>query len=534
MPIKRLVVPSAVATTAQAARVAEPAAPAARVISSRKLTPEQDGICASKAGVVKVSAFAGTGKTYTLCAFSEVNPRSRILYVAFNKAIQMEAAGKFPGHVTARTAHSIAFGLCGRDYGHKLAADIRPFHIQRHLDRSLRDIPSPAHNLYGARVIETVKNFMVAGDMEMLEKHVSVGNAPVEVKYFDERTILADARRIWVEMQNTSSDVPMLHDGYLKLYQLKGIRLPYDIILFDEAQDTNPVTQAIVEAQQHARKAYVGDRHQAIYGFRGATNAMELINADEHHYLTGSFRFGQAVADVANTILQVKGEDVRLQGHGRGSRVRFIAAGEGYAYITRGNCAIFNRAVQCVTANEPFSFVGDIKGYRFDQILDVYNLSIGSQVKDAFVRSFSGTSELTEYAEAVNDREIISRCKLVDKYGYQIPSLIESIERSALPPIVPGEARGLSEGDKRIVLTTAHKSKGLEFENVKLAGDFKPLIDEDGKVFDVADASAADIEDVNIQYVAVTRAMKALHPCESLEQYLDYVKGNADRAACRL
>lgn len=528
MAIKRLFVPSAKPQAAPAPSFQPAQLP--RVTSKRKLTREQEGICASKADVIKVSAFAGTGKTTTLCAFSEVNPASRILYIAFNKAIQLEASGKFPDHVTARTAHSIAFGACGRNYAHKLAADIRPFHIQQHLERSLRDIPGPAHNLYGARVIETVKNYLVSGDMEMGSAHVSIGNAPVEVKNFDERTILEDAKRIWAEMQSTSSEIPMLHDGYLKLYQVKGSRLPYDIILFDEAQDTNPVTQAIVEAQA-ARKVYVGDRHQAIYGFRGATNAMEQIDSNEHHYLTGSFRFGQAVADVANSILLVKNEDVRLQGYGRGSQVRFLSSAEGYAYITRGNSAIFNRAVQCVTSNEPFSFVGDIKGYRFDQILDVYNLSIGHQVKDAFIRSFSGAGELAEYAEAVNDREIISRCKLVAKYGHDIPRLIERIEQSALPPVIPGDTAGVSEDDSRIILTTGHKSKGLEFNNVKLAGDFMPLIDDEGKVFDVAKASPSDIEDVNIQYVAATRAMKALHLCESLEQYLEYVNEHADRAA---
>lgn len=528
MAIKRLVAPDVRAKTT-VETVSLPQQPVASS-GKRRLTQEQVGICASNANVIKVSAFAGTGKTTTLCAFSEVNPRSRILYIAFNKAIQLEASGKFPGHVTAKTAHSIAYGACGREYAHKLAADIRPFHIQRHLERSLRDIPGPAHNLYGARVIETVKNYLVSGDLALTHNHVSVGNAPVELKYFEERAILADAHRIWTEMQITGSDVPMLHDGYLKLYQVKQRRLPYDIILFDEAQDTNPVTQAIVEAQD-ARKVYVGDRHQAIYGFRGATNAMESIESDEHHYLTGSFRFGQAVADVANTILMVKNEDVRLQGYGHGSRIRYLSPADGYAFIARGNCAIFNRAVQCITNNEPFSFVGDIKGYRFDQILDVYNLTIGGQVKDAFIRSFSGAEELATYADAVNDREIISRCKLVTKYGYEIPRLIEQIERSALPPIVPGGTAGMSDDDKRIVLTTGHKSKGLEFNNVKLAGDFMPLIDDEGKVFDAAKASPSDIEDVNIQYVAVTRAMKSLHLNDSLEQYLEYVNEHANRVS---
>jgi len=49
----------------------------------------------------------------------------------------------------------------------------------------------------------------------------------------------------------------------------------------------------------------VGDPHQQIYRFRGAEDA---LNSDwmadaERHYLTQSFRFGPAVAHVANIIL---------------------------------------------------------------------------------------------------------------------------------------------------------------------------------------------------------------------------------------
>jgi hypothetical protein len=491
----------------------------------QKLTQEQASVCGSKAQVIKVTAYAGTGKTSTLKAFSDANTNERILYVAFNKAIQMEAASKFPAHVTCKTAHSIAYGFFGRDYGqvpNKLQGDMKPFHIQRFLTRSLNDLPSAAHHLYGGRVIETIKKYLVSADPEMNPNHVSMGNAPVEIKNFDSRQILADANAIWSLMQDKNSSVPMLHDGYLKLYQTSGRRLPYGIILLDEAQDTNPVTQAIVDAQQ-ARKVYVGDRHQAIYGFRGATNAMELIKADEHHYLTGSFRFGEEIADVANQILAIKGEDVHLHGLGPASgscRVRPIGVNEGYAFISRGNVALFNRAVQSLSKHEPFSFVGDIKGYRFDQILDVYNLSVDQQVKDPFIRSFSGFDELAEYADAINDREVKARCKVVTKYGADIPRLIEQIEKCALPPVLHGD----SVTDNRIVLTTGHKAKGLEFPNVRMAGDFMELLDDEGTLFDYGKASDEQVEEINIQYVAATRAQQALHLCDSLEAYLEHME----------
>ncbi|MDR8877268.1 UvrD-helicase domain-containing protein [Burkholderia multivorans] len=490
-----------------------------------KPTAEQEAIIASRAPRIKVRAGAGTGKTSTLVKFAEANPRERILYLAFNKSIQTEAAGKFPGNVKAVTTHALAYRDVGRDYGNvanKLQGDMKPFHVQRHLAASLANIPIAAHQLYGGRVIETIKAFLVSSDPAMTSKHVVVGQAPVERAHFDPNRVLADSHRIWGMMQDLKSDVPMLHDGYLKLYQLKQRSLPYGVILADEWQDTNPVTQAIVDIQ-NARKVYVGDSHQAIYAFRGAMNTMDTLKADATFSLTGSFRFGEEVARIANDILEIKRDDFTLHGLGQASRIGELPQGMPSAYISRGNVALFDRAVQALSSQQPFAFVGDIRGYRFDQIMDVHNLTYGGKVKDAFIGSFASIDELAEYAELIDDREVKSRCKVVTKYGTDIPRLIEQIERNALPPVVGNEASRV--GDNRVILTTGHKSKGLEFDHVKLADDFMSLIDDEGKLLDITKASTQDIEEVNIQYVSVTRAKATLQLCDGLADYLECVEG---------
>jgi len=488
-----------------------------------KLTEEQYAICQSKAHILKVKAGAGTGKTSTLRALAQQNQSAKILYVAFNKSIQLEAERKFTKNVRCRTAHALAFARFGKNFGNvaeKLQQDMKPFHIRAHIERTLRDIPDSGHTLYGARVIEAVKNFLVSGDGAFDQRHVSIGGSPIEQTYFDLGRLRSDAERVWALMQDVNSNVPMLHDGYLKLYQLSAPSLPYDIILFDEAQDTNPVTQAIVEAQR-ARKIYVGDTHQAIYSFRGAADAMARIKADEEHSLTGSFRFGAAVAEVANAILDLKGDDFTIRGLGAPSRIRELDAEEGYGFISRSNAALFNRAVQCVRRREPYSFVGDVKGYRFDQILDVYNLANGRTVKDPFIGSFDSYDALAEYADAADDREIKSRCRIITTYEKDIPRLVQQVERRALP--YGAEAAHDSASDRRIVMMTAHKCKGLEFDRVQLANDFMELVDEDGVPIDMDGVSQSDIEEINLQYVAVTRAQGSLHLCESIESYLELV-----------
>lgn len=57
---------------------------------------------------------AGTGKTTTLVNYAKRRPHLRFLYVAFNKSVADEAQRRFPGNVTSKTVHSLAFADIGK------------------------------------------------------------------------------------------------------------------------------------------------------------------------------------------------------------------------------------------------------------------------------------------------------------------------------------------------------------------------------------------------------------------------------------
>lgn len=483
-----------------------------------KPTPEQIAIFQSQAEILKIKAGAGTGKTTTLRGLAATQSNSRMLYLAFNKAIKEEAQARFPRNVRAMTAHGLAYGRLGKYYGNipnKLAGDLKPFHVLPEIKPSLSSIPPALHNLYGGRVIDTIKAFLVSPDFEMGEAHLSLGASPGEKKHFSGEQILQDAFRLWEMMIDTDHKLPMIHDGYLKLFQLEEPDLDYDVILLDEAQDTNPVTQALVE-RQWGRKVYVGDEHQAIYGFRGARNAMALIEADEEHFLTGSFRFGSGIARVANAILVAKGEqELRLRGLGKPSRVAPVDPRQPHTYISRGNSALFSRAVQALDANEQFAFVGPLYSYRLDLMEQTYGLMEGRNVSDPFLKAFSRFEELEEYAEALEDREWMGRCKLVSKYSRRIPYLVSQIQARA--GTYPDHRR------YQVVLTTAHRAKGLEFDRVILADDFMDFFDDEQATWkDLTEASEQEKEEVNLQYVAATRSRSCLEVGEKLERFLEH------------
>ena len=78
-----------------------------------KFTLQQQTILASE-GNIKINAVAGSGKTTTVIEYAKTKPaHAKILYLAFNKSVKLEAEQKFAQHklltVRIETAHSLAF-----------------------------------------------------------------------------------------------------------------------------------------------------------------------------------------------------------------------------------------------------------------------------------------------------------------------------------------------------------------------------------------------------------------------------------------
>lgn len=84
-----------------------------------QFTHEQEPAIRSLARIIKLVAFAGTGKTTTLVGYAQARPEARILYLCYNKSVEVAAKQKFPLNVTCKTAHGLAYGAVGTKYKHK-------------------------------------------------------------------------------------------------------------------------------------------------------------------------------------------------------------------------------------------------------------------------------------------------------------------------------------------------------------------------------------------------------------------------------
>lgn len=229
---------------------------------------------------LKIKAFAGSGKTSTLVAIAK-ELQGRGLYLAYNKAIQIDVARKFPSHVDCKTAHSIAY----RVLAYRIKDRVRTlsiFDITKYVD--IKRIYGYEENDIAFLVLKLLRVF-VNSDRSKIDEQFRFSRVFEEVAGNNsEETraiinyVIERAAEYWQRCTERGSNLPIEHDFYLKMYQLSNPDLSgvYDFILFDECQDANHVLLDIL-LKQKCQKIYVGDEHQQIYSWRGSINSFGLF-----------------------------------------------------------------------------------------------------------------------------------------------------------------------------------------------------------------------------------------------------------------
>jgi hypothetical protein len=442
-----------------------------------------------------VEAGAGTGKTSTLRMLAESRPRRRGVYVAYNKAIADEAAGKFPASVECRTAHSFAYRAIGRDYAHRLTGGYGKGGGSARLPSSeVARVLGLRGERLGERFVsaaalariagETVDRFCRSADLKLDAAHVPVGAGLEQAAADLAAVVLPAAEQIWADLLWTQGRLWFTHDHYLKIWSLLGPVLPADYVMLDEAQDANPVIASIVAAQEHAQLVYVGDRAQAIYGWRGAVDAMAGFDGIRLQ-LTRSFRFGSAVACEANRWLDMLDADLRLVGHDP------ITSSVGWvdrprAILCRTNGGAFSAVMDELDAGRKVALTGEGKDIqRFAWAAKSLMDGKGCDLPE--LAAFKTWAELQQYVdEEPSAKDLQVMVKMVNRYGAS--TIINTIKR--LTP----------ERRAEVTVSTAHKAKGLEWSSVRIGGDFAPPKEGD----------KADRAELMLAYVAVTRAQERL------------------------
>lgn len=488
-------------------------------------TGEQGAIvdAASNGQNLVVQAGAGTGKSTTLGMLAtSIHQTShgwgRGLVLTYNKNASISIAQKLPPSWLGSTIHSIAYravaaGACDEMLGvpgsailAKLSKDhpvAKPWEMHRHLlihDKEQCITLTGATNNVSKQAIAacaraTVKHWCNTPDHELQRWHVRVPAGVDRRKSVDlVDAIYLAALRFWANALDPIGTMRFEHDHYLKIWQvwmdLTRYQLPYDILCLDEAQDSNALTSHIF-MEQKAQKIAVGDDCQTMYEWRGAVDSMAKLSTSGALVLnlSQSFRFGPEIAGEANEWLMNLDNPFLLRGlDGQSGELGPFSRDLPRAVICRTNAGVIGEAMAALDRGQTFFIVGGSKD-MINLVKAMKDLREGKKPSHQMVAAFKTWQDLKEYAESemCDEADLKLMVSLLGRYSAgQIMTALLGAEKH--------------RDQAHTVLSTAHKFKGDEHQNIMIGPDYKePEPDSEGRLLVArADAMAA--------YVAVTRA----------------------------
>lgn len=468
-----------------------------------------------------VKSGAGSGKTTILKGYARQNPNERFLYLCYNSAIQKEASASFPKNVICRTGHAIAMGIVGKPLQHKLANNLRLTDVKKHIKANDWGLTKD--------VVQGLGNFMNSDRSEMSLADLNFLPNFSAAQKRRNSLILSCMKKVWDAGLDPNDPFPVIHDMYLKKFCMGPPTMHkwFSGILFDEVQDANPVIADWVFKQEQCKHILVGDDHQQLYRWRGAQNFMDDYASKtgcQVNVMPQSFRFGEKTAEIASKLLAYKSKVTKC--------APFPVYGNKtiddkvYAFtpalfrnthrtiLHRTVVGTLDTAIQYI--DKKIFWVGGIDAYGLQTLLDVYYLK--NDIKDKvqnkrLLAEHQSFSSYQKMAEDTKDVEMTRTVSLIEKHGTSIPSKVAALRRN--------EVKAENQAD--LTVSTAHRSKGLEWDHVELANDFPDLLDT---TKDWDDDIVGD--ELNLLYVACTRAMKVLKVPDVVIEIFKIMGGTMD------
>ena len=482
------------------------------------VTPEVGAIVAVRlapGAVLRIKAVAGAGKSTVLQEYARRHPHQRTVYLVFNRSVRRDQAQAYATaglrHVEVQTLDKLAFERTRDVHGGTIATAV-------------------AAEDGGAAVDTTVSNFLRSADDTLAEHHL-----PPDLGRDEKTRIRAAAAKVWADMC-TGARRPSLA-ACTKIFQMRApMDDAYDLVLLDEAHDATPAQLRSVLNLPGA-KIVVYDPAQAINGWRGAgvPDVLEAIPAAHVLPLSQTWRYGQAVAELAARALYVLDDDgprstVIRPRPGRTTAVRSFGAGGlvpalhecsrtggRVGVLARTNADLLARAYElltqhpdmrnrlCFKAGGPFAFVGgDSPTEAVKALVDFVRGWLDAEdprplVRDLrhFVRCGADpVGALRSWVEASRGDAATMWAKalfLVDHFGPErLLDIVDSVEACLRDDYT---STGV------ITFATIHSSKGLSWPSVLICEDWE---------------RRSGPAEARLCYVALTRAESVLWIAEPL------------------
>ena len=476
-------------------------------------------------GHLVVEAAAGSGKTFTLIKCLELIPNDkRILLTAFNKDIVNELkkkAKEFP-NVECKTLHGLGmlmvmknvdemspvpeiFKYSSQFYSNPSAyTKINLFRLKKHDRKTYMDNVKKYVDFARYFLCQTPK------DLDEIEKAYEIETVA------DEKEVAMKLLEWGKTNLKTMDYTDMI--WLPNVLNLKPIGLQYDYIMVDECQDMNKAERELVLKcfKMGTRMVSVGDENQLIYQFSGSDkdslNTLKNLPNTKCLPLSISYRCADSIVEYAQRIVPSieKNDD-----HRAGNVLEDVPledVKDGDMVLCRTNAPLVDLYNRYLKLGKKSYIVGKDIGSNMKTIIESMSMTEvnwGNIEKDGlFIRLYDDLFETrnkimaesnVSKEDAINSRQFQDKLDMINAIG-AMANGINSVDEllGKIDVVFPKKVQ--KEGIK---LSTIHKSKGLECENVYIA--CKSLMPSKN-----ATTKWEKRQERNLMYVAYTRAKNKL------------------------
>jgi DNA helicase-2/ATP-dependent DNA helicase PcrA len=438
-----------------------------------------------------IEAVAGSGKTTTIVEALQF-AKGKVLFLAFNKHIVEELKTKVPMFVDVATLNSLGWRACmGRGYI-KLDAD----KTRKILQFSV--LKWPENKIIFFKVLGAVCRLV-----SLLKAHGQVSTTLAEelaIKHGIDIPELSNGQ-FWdildkVYKESLASFKYYDFDDQLLQPVIRNYPLPkYDTVFVDEAQDLNFIQMELI-SRLGARIVAVGDRHQAIYGFRGANpdsmdNIRDRFKATELP-LSICYRCAKNIVLLAKEIVpQIEASEYAPDGIVNTISKKDFAPVVGEYILCRVTAPLVTECLKLIRKGVSAIVKGrDLGQGLIDLIEDTCTpsdsvVALMSKLKQKMLKMI----EQEKYTIDLEDK--ITTLNAIGETCATVSDMINRINTI------------FSDTEKGIVFCTIHRAKGLEADKVYI---LEPHLLPHPK----AKLPWQQKQEENLKYVAITRAKKEL------------------------
>lgn len=446
-----------------------------------------------------IRALAGTGKTSTLDLIEKAVDVKPILCLAFNKKIAETMEKRFLSTTTVRTLNGLGHRIWSKTCSGsitldpkksqsilaELIKDLKP----RSLQQEAWDVYWPIiHAVAMAKSLGYVPDEVFPSARRLIDRdtfHQSLDEQPTEFAGELIDTVLA------LSIRQAYRGLIDYNDQIYMCALFGGTYPRFPFIMVDEAQDLSPTNHAMLDKLMHSgcRLIAVGDSFQSIYAFRGAQQG-GMAEAQAKFRMTPmdlsvSFRCPRAVVEAARwrvphfKWMKEGGHVERLQ------ELLPDDIGEAATFICRNNAPLFRLGLQLLSMGRSISISGSEIGPKLIGIMRKLGPESSSRGQLLGLVDDWLAERLAKDSKSAPD---LAACmKVFASHGTTLAQAITYAEH-------------LFKQTGSIKLMTIHKAKGLEFNCVYFLDRWLCRDDE---------------QDLNLQYVAQTRAKDKLFEIDS-------------------